>query len=294
MFDPRLLKVEPFVPHPYAALKGVFPEGALPEAGYAQLINKYQQVGDVIVSRIVHESDGLRVTGLMAEPAQIQPKSHPVTIFNRGGNREFGKLTVANVLRVMVPLAREGHVVLASNYRGNDGGEGREEFGGADVNDVLNLLALARAHPAHDGRNAFMIGHSRGGMMTYLALKSGAEVRAAVAIAAPSDLAASVAERPEMEARVYGPLIPGENRHAAYAARSAVCWPERLRMPLLLLHGDADDRVDASHSVKLAAALEAIGAPYELVMYPQGNHALLRHWDDVLIRITQWFDSHRA
>ena len=42
----------------------------------------------------------------------------------------------------MVNMARWGYVVVASQYRGNDGGEGREEFGGADVNDVLNLLPV--------------------------------------------------------------------------------------------------------------------------------------------------------
>ena len=32
--------------------------------------------------------------------------------------------------------------MIASNYRGSPGSEGQEEFGGADVNDVLNLLPL--------------------------------------------------------------------------------------------------------------------------------------------------------
>src|SRR4030095_14955865 len=64
-----------------------------------------------------------------------------------------------------------GFVVIGSQYRGNDGGEGREEFGGADVCDVLHLIPLARALGYVDMHNVFMLGWSRGGMMTYLALK---------------------------------------------------------------------------------------------------------------------------
>ena len=34
-------------------------------------------------------------------------------------------------------LAANGLVLMASQYRGNDGGEGLEQFGGADVDTVL-------------------------------------------------------------------------------------------------------------------------------------------------------------
>jgi hypothetical protein len=38
--------------------------------------------------------------------------------------------------------AEDGAQVLASQYRGNDGGEGLEQFGGADVGDVVALVSL--------------------------------------------------------------------------------------------------------------------------------------------------------
>ena len=41
-------------------------------------------------------------------------------------------------------------MVVASQYRGNAGGEGKEEFGGKDVNDVLNLLPLLESLPKAD------------------------------------------------------------------------------------------------------------------------------------------------
>jgi dipeptidyl aminopeptidase/acylaminoacyl peptidase len=119
-------------------------------------------------------------------------------VYNRGGNREFGSIRTADLME-FAGLALDGFVVLASQYRGNDGGEGAEEFGGADVADVLHLIALGRSLPEVDPDRIYMYGFSRGGMMTYLALKHGAKVRAAAVIGGPADLLSGLARRPEME-----------------------------------------------------------------------------------------------
>lgn len=289
-----LLAQKSFMPEDFAALEasGALPPGAVPEAAYARMQALYAAATDISVSDIAYASDGLRVTGLMALPAEVKGKAHPVVLYNRGGNREYGRLTLYTVMQMLAPLARAGYLVFASNYRGNAGGEGREEFGGADVNDVLNLLALARTHAGWDGKNAFMVGHSRGGMMTYLSIKHGAEVNAAVSIAGVADLFDSVERRPEMGPKVYRQLIAGEAYEEGFRARSAVCWPEALSVPLLLLHGDADDKVDASDSIRLAEGLRETGRAHELVIYPGGNHALTRHWGDVQKRLLGWFERY--
>lgn len=124
-------------------------------------VDKDELLQEVVVQRIAYLSDGLRVQGYIAEP--IAGKDLPAIIFNRGGNREFGALTDARAIRTLGTLAREGYVVVASQYRGNAGGEGQEEFGGTDVNDVLNLIALLEQHPRVDASRIGMYGWSRGG-----------------------------------------------------------------------------------------------------------------------------------
>ena len=54
-------------------------------------------------------------------------------------------------------------MVLASQYRGNDGGQGKEEFGGSDINDVLNLIPLAESISFMNADRIVMLGFSRGG-----------------------------------------------------------------------------------------------------------------------------------
>lgn len=279
-----MIRYAPFVPHSYAHLveKNVFVP-ALPEKFYADMVRDYEAL-DVATQSITYDSGGVSVTGLCVTPREVKPGGHPVLIYNRGGKGEYGKLTLLSVMRSMVPFARKGYLVFASNYRGNDGGEGTDEFGGADVEDVLSLLTLARVHEGFDGENAFMVGHSRGGMMTYLALKHQAPLRAAVSIAGISEV------YPEGFARV----MPQGARVEDYAARSALQWPEKLLTPLLLLHGTADEKIEAHHSVELSKKLEHLRRQHALELYDGGNHALVRHWDAVLARINSWLEAHAA
>ena len=98
--------------------------------------------GRVRLYAICYQSDDCRVMGYAACPADPDAPL-PCLIYNRGGNREFGYLRPEAVCRFAV----RGYVVLGSQYRGNCGGTGREEFGGADVNDVIRLIDMGLALP---------------------------------------------------------------------------------------------------------------------------------------------------
>ena len=105
-------------------------------------------------------------------------------------------------------IASWGYVVVASQSRGNAGGEGKEEFGGRDVDDVLNLLPLLASLPQADTTRIGMGGASRGGMMTYLALTRTEKIAAAVVISGLADAFENIASRPDMETNVYAELVP--------------------------------------------------------------------------------------
>jgi dipeptidyl aminopeptidase/acylaminoacyl peptidase len=89
--------------------------------------------------------------------------------------------------------------VAASQYRGNAGGEGVEQFGGDDVNDVLSVILLLEQPPRVDPERIGLYGWSRGGMMTYLALTRTPRIRAAVIGAGLADAFRLVTLRPEMD-----------------------------------------------------------------------------------------------
>jgi dipeptidyl aminopeptidase/acylaminoacyl peptidase len=243
--------------------------------------------------RVTYASDGLKVTGFVWKPKDTAGRTLPLVIFNRGGNREFSKLGPRTKFGFFDYLTA-GFVVIGSQYRGVDGGEGQEEFGGADVNDVLNLIPLARSLGYVDMNNVFVAGWSRGGMMTLLTLKRGIPVNAAAIVGGMADLVATPRQRPSM-AGVFGELIPGlaANPVRPLEERSAVYWPESIRTPLLIQQGGADWRVDpATNALALAQKLQALSAPYELVVYAGDDHGLSYNSVDADARIIAWFKRY--
>ncbi|MGH8078330.1 MAG: alpha/beta hydrolase family protein [Lysobacter sp.] len=78
--------------------------------------------------------------------------------------------------------------------------------------------------------------------------------------------------------RVYRALIPQytSNKQAALESRSALRWVEEIPadLPVLMLHGEADDRVNVSDSRAMADRLKQLGRPHKLVTYPDDNHVL--------------------
>ena len=124
--------------------------------------------------RLRYRSGEWEVEGFLCAPA-AGDGPWPALIFNRGGNREYGALRG----EALCPFAARGYAVLGSQYRGNCGGTGREEFGGSDVDDVIKLIDIALSLPFARREGVYMVGRSRGGMMTYLACARDTRIRAA-------------------------------------------------------------------------------------------------------------------
>lgn len=249
---------------------------------------------------IAYESDGLEIQGWMVKPRGDADRRLPVLIYNRGGNGSYGALNFALLMQNLFPYAHEGFLVLATQYRGlqeEPGRPGSDEFGGADVRDVTRLIELAAQIPGADPDNLFMLGASRGGMMSFMAARRSQGIKAMAVIAGVSDLQADLAHRPEME-RLYAARIPGyaTNKRRALAERSVLRWPRELpsRMPLLLLHGDRDDRVHVSNAIKLHLRLNQIGHPNKLVVYAGDDHMLSRHRKQAMAEVVAWFRAAMA
>jgi dipeptidyl aminopeptidase/acylaminoacyl peptidase len=238
--------------------------------------------------KIRYLSDGLEVVGFIVKPEGDASK-YPTIIFNRGGNREYVKITKKS-LRYLSYLSSNNFVVLASQYRGNDGGQGREEFGGKDVNDVMNLIKLAKSLPFVEPSKIVMLGYSRGGMMTYLAIKNGADIKAAAVVGGVTDLGQTFNDREEGMKRVIKELVGMDKKE--WEKRSAYYWPEKIDVPVLILHGEDDWRVKASQAKKLSEKLEQAGKVHELVIFSRGNHGLTTHRTERNKRILDWFDRY--
>ena len=102
----------------------------------------------------------------------------------------------------MSEIAKQGYLVIGSQYRGsskNIPNNGFDQFGGTDVNDVIALTRLTNQIPFADNDNIHMIGWSRGVMQSFIAAKLLPNLISLVAIAGNSDTEKALAWRPDME-----------------------------------------------------------------------------------------------
>lgn len=261
-----------------------------------EFIKPFSALSEVDIEEITYWSDSLKIEAFAAIPKK--EGKYPVIIYNRGGNRDFGALQLFKgkfkypVAYFFTQLAKEGYIVIGCNYRGCGNSEGKDQFGGNDVNDILNLIEVLKEIPQADVSKIGMYGWSRGGMMTYLALTKTNQIKAAIVGGAPTDK--TIMDRPEMETTVYAELIPDywKNKEVELKKRSACFFADQFskEVPILMLHGNADWRVKSTQPLKLALKLEKHRVPYRLKIFEGGDHGLRTFRTEVNKEVLSWFD----
>jgi dipeptidyl aminopeptidase/acylaminoacyl peptidase len=240
--------------------------------------------------KIMYKSDGLNVAGYVLIPQGAGSKM-PALIFNRGGHRDISKISKLNALRYLHYLSSRGYVVLASQYRGGDGGQGEDEFGGKDVNDVLNLIPLAKSLPFVDSDQIVMLGFFRGGMMTYLAIKEGAPINAAAVVGGITDLIQWEIDRPDVAEEVLHQLIKPPSVEN-YQARSAFYWPEKIDVPVLIIHGEKDLNVSPNQAENFAIKLKKAGKIHKLAIFQKDDQWVSIQRKERNHMIFDWFRKY--
>ena len=250
---------------------------------------------NTVVEKITYLSDGLKIKGYIGYPKD-NSKKYPSIIWCRGGYGNSGAIDKFTARGMFGQIASWGYCVFASQYRGNDGSEGHDDFGGDDVNDVLNLIPLADEIPQADKDIWGIEGWSRGGMMTYLTLTKTNLFKAAIVIGGIANLRCN-AEESKFMRRLYENSLGNftdEQFRKRCEERSIVNFPEKLskETPLLLIHGNNDERVLPHDSLDLSHKLLEQKIPFRLVMLEGGDHFLKTHRKEVDELRKMWFDKY--
>lgn len=244
-------------------------------------------LNDTIVKKITYISDGHKVSGYFAHPLKTD-KKYPLIIWNRGGSKKDGMIDKFLAKGIFGEMASWGYVVLASQYRKDD------EFGGNDINDILNLFPIAEKISFCDTNNIGMEGWSRGGMMAYRVLSITDKVKCAVIISGLADLFRSEENNDDL-ANVYYNLF-GTEDEGEYInrkkIRSAVHFADKINKgtKILLIHGTADDKVSHQDSIDMNELLKKSGVECKLKLIENGDHYLKSHREEVAKLRKEWFD----
>jgi dipeptidyl aminopeptidase/acylaminoacyl peptidase len=226
-----------------------------------------------LMQQFTYTSDGLTVGAYLYRPRQPRPGLAPVIIFNRGSfTRPNG---FAGEMLVMAHrFAQAGYLVVAPHYRGSNGWAGRDELGGAELHDLMNLPREIARIPGADASRLYLAGESRGGAMVYMALRDGFPARAAAVWGAFTDLEELAADGPQ--AGFFKFIWPQyeNDREELYRTRSALRWADKLRAPMLIMHGGADTDIPPSQSARMDAELTRLGKTHEYRVFEDQQHVI--------------------
>jgi dipeptidyl aminopeptidase/acylaminoacyl peptidase len=252
-----------------------------------------------LVVPVLHEysaPDGLPLSGWLYTPPGVTGPNRTVVTFH-GGPEGQERPEYSPGLQCLVAA---GFTVFAPNVRGS-GGFGRafltsddgpaREVSFEDVRTTVDELVTAGiAVPGRVGAH----GWSYGGYLTLVALTRWPGLFAAgVTGAGMSDLRTFFAgTEPWMAAASvteYGDPVADRDMLAAI---SPMTYLDRLTSPVLFAHGDRDTNVPVAESVQAHQALQARGAPSELLLLPGEGHTIVgrEHLVELSGRVVAWFD----
>lgn len=218
-------------------------------------------------------------------PAAGKPRA---TVLFLHGNAENISTHFMNVAW----MPAEGFNVLALDYRGYGGSEGKPSLPGMQL-DIDAALAALLARPDVDARRIVLFGQSLGGALAIHYGARGARrgaLRAVIADSAFADYRAIASEKLAASALTWPfqwlPALTVDNDYSPRASIGAIS-----PLPLLLIHGEADSIVPPHHAQLL---YEAARPPKELWMLPGAGHiqsvrdpALRQRLSDYVRRVTR-------
>ena len=236
-------------------------------------------------------SDGGIIKAYISIPnsAAESGKPYKCILYNRGGNKEIGMLTDNSTANMCAVL---DYIVIASQYRGTDGSEMADQFGGDDLHDVIKLIDLCQNKFSFVDMTDFCVaGESRGGMMTYMTARQDSRVKRIIAVSALSDLFKGYDERKDMQDVIYS-YIGGtpQEKKAEYEKRSAIYWADEIKVPVLIIHSKKDKQVSFKQAEEMYAKLKKT-TDCTFITHDDDVHGI--HKED-LKTITDWLNKTTA
>lgn len=227
-------------------------------------------------------------------------KTYPLVVNVHGGpSWACTSLWDQGMTQPIGAMSAMGWFALCPNPRGSYGqGEkftqgNIKDIGGGDFTDIMTgILALSKKYPI-DRKRLGIRGHSYGGYMTMWAETQTNFFAAAVAGAGLSDWLSysGTNDIDEWMIPFFGASIYDDP--VVYAKGDPLHFVKEVKTPTLILVGDSDGECPMGQSVEWWHALDALGVPTKLVVYPNEGHLFIKPQDqrDYVLRTMEWFDE---
>ncbi len=246
--------------------------------------------------------EGRLIDGFVNYPPDFDPeKKYPLIVFYYGGtspiDRAFEGRYPKNYFAAM------GYVVYTLNPDGATGYG--QDFSAMHVNNwgktVANQIIdgtkqFLAAHSFIDSQKVGCIGASYGGFMTMYLQTQTDMFATAISHAGISNISSywGVGYWGYQYSTVASADMYPWNNPDLYVKQSPLFSADKIKTPLLLLHGNSDTNVPPGESIQLFTALKILGRPVEMIQIDGQDHHILDYkkrilWENTILA---WFDKY--
>lgn len=221
----------------------------------------------------IKADDGTPLYYEMITPPLVPGKTYPVFYIHYGGPGTGQQVTKGWQGALPQYLVSQGWIYFQIDNRGSfNRGKAFEDhiyhaMGTVEVADQLAGAKFIKSQPFVDPAKVATYGWSYGGYMSLKMLEK-----------TPGVYAAAVSGAPVIDWQLYDTHYterylgdPAKDPHS-YASSQAFEDADKIRDPLLLIHGMSDDNVFLDNSLKVVSRMQATDTPFEMMFYPGYTH----------------------
>jgi len=226
---------------------------------------------------------------------------HPVVIMSHGySNDRIGPWPYLFVLTARL-LAENGIAVIRFDFRGSGDSEGKFENQNLDtqLEDLVEIISYAKDLESIDPDKIGLLGHSRGGAISFITASQDSSIRTLVTWAAPAnwdDIWGNLAEK----------ILAGEKSEFSSLVQTKQLveidqkynpltnFAKKIDIPWLIVHGKNDGKWPGEVPIKHAELLHNSSSSSELCVIPDTGHSFYEAearrllWNKTL----SWFKTH--
>ncbi|NIA27029.1 MAG: alpha/beta fold hydrolase [Desulfobulbaceae bacterium] len=248
--------------------------------------SQYPQLDGLTLAKVepiaFEAGDGMKLNGYLTMPPDAVDKPALIVLPHGGPqSRDY-----QNFDPYVQFLANRGFAVLQVNFRGSSGfnnaykTSGYGEWGMAMQQDVYDAIDWLGERGTVDTKRACMIGFSYGGYVALTAaFQRPKQFKCIVSVAGIGNLVdlvessaryktAQVSQR-----KTVGDTRDSQQKKVLYQ-NSAIHFVEKIKSPILLIHGDHDTQVRVKQSREFYAAAHAANVDIEYIELEDGTHYL--------------------